>query len=158
MAVLRLEDLKTKQMKTVGIRRKSREIALQILYQIDTTQQDSKEAMEIFWQHFKPEEKFRAFSFKLVAGAIKHKDEIDNLIKKYSENWSLGRMARVDRNILRMAIFELIYCPDIPEKVTLNEAIEVGKIFGSENSGSFINGILDQISKKFDKKEGNLSP
>lgn len=74
-----------------------------------------------------------------------HAQEIDRLIEQYSEHWRLGRIAPIDRNILRIAIFELVYCDEIPPKVTLNEAIELGKEFGSDESGSFINGILDRI-------------
>ena len=84
----------------------------------------------------------------LVLGVLEHCQEIDRLIEKYSENWRLVRMNIVDRTILRMAIFELLYCEEIPPKVTLNEAIELGKRYGSEDSGSFINGILDRIQNE----------
>ena len=89
----------------------------------------------------------------MIEGAFDKKEEIDNLISSCSDNWSLARMSRVDRNILRMAVYELLYCPDIPPKVTLNEAIDLGKLYGSENSGSFINGILDAIYLKLYKEE-----
>jgi N utilization substance protein B len=85
---------------------------------------------------------------RLVLGVLEHCQEIDRLIEKYSENWRLVRMNIVDRTILRMAIFELLYCEEIPPKVTLNEAIELGKRYGSEDSGSFINGILDRIQNE----------
>ena len=81
-------------------------------------------------------------------GVLDHSQEIDRLIEGVSENWRLERMSIIDRNILRMASFELIYCEDIPPKVTLNEAIDLGKEYGSEDSGSFINGILDRIDKE----------
>ena len=87
----------------------------------------------------------RPFSSLLIEGTWNKREYLDELISRHSENWSLSRMARVDRNILRMAVYELLFCDDIPPKVTLNEAIDLGKIYGSENSGSFINGILDAL-------------
>jgi N utilization substance protein B len=84
----------------------------------------------------------------LVNGVLDHCKEIDQLIERYSENWRLDRMNLIDRAILRIATFELLYCEEIPPRVTLNEAIELGKRFGSEDSGSFINGILDRIQKE----------
>ncbi len=89
---------------------------------------------------------------RLVLGVLEHCKEIDQLIEKYSENWHLDRMNIIDRAILRMAAFELLYCGEIPPKVTLNEAIELGKRFGSEDSGSFINGILDRIQNEVIRK------
>ena len=88
----------------------------------------------------------------LVLGVLEHRKEIDRLIEKYSKNWRLDRMPIIDRAILRMGTFELLYCGEIPPKVTLNEAIELGKRFGSENSGSFINGILDRIQNEVIRK------
>ncbi|MEW6614921.1 MAG: transcription antitermination factor NusB [Thermodesulfobacteriota bacterium] len=130
----------------MGNRRKSRELALQILYQIDISRENARDALDLFWQNFKGLERSREFTEKLVEGVYNHKEEIDRLIEECSENWRLKRMSRVDRSILRLAIFELFYCKDVPAKVTLNEAIDLGKKFGSEKSGSFINGILDRIS------------
>ncbi len=88
------------------------------------------------------------FAERIVLGVLDHAREIDQLIERFSENWRLDRINLVDRNILRMAIFELLYCNEIPPKVTLNEAIDLGKRYGSEDSGSFINGILDRIQKE----------
>ena len=85
---------------------------------------------------------------RLALGVLEHCQEIDQLIEKYSENWRLARMDIIDRSILRMAVFELLHCEDIPPKATLNEAIELGKRYGSEDSGSFINGILDRIQNE----------
>ncbi len=97
----------------------------------------------------------KEFAASLVQGTWEHKEELDKLIAGCSDNWSLGRMSKVDISILRMAVFEFLYCDDIPPKVTLNEAIDLGKIFGSENSGSFINGILDALNLKLSKKNAN---
>jgi N utilization substance protein B len=130
----------------MGNRRKSRELALQILYQIDVSRDNARNALDLFWQNFKGLEMSLEFTEKLVEGVCNHKEEIDRLIEECSENWRLKRMSKVDRSILRLASFELLYCNDVPPKVTINEAIDLGKKFGSEKSGSFINGILDRIS------------
>ncbi|TRZ74593.1 MAG: transcription antitermination factor NusB [Deltaproteobacteria bacterium] len=134
-------------------RRKAREIALQVLYELDVLDIDATEAIAIFWNYFGAPEESRKFSSLLIEGTCDKKEEIDSLISSCSDNWSLARMSRVDRNILRMAVYELLYCPDIPPKVTLNEAIDLGKMYGSENSGSFINGILDAVYLKLYKEE-----
>ena len=92
------------------------------------------------------------FLRRLVLGVLEHCEELDRLIERYSENWRLDRIDVIDRNILRMALFELLYCEDIPPKVTINEAIDLGKRYGSEDSGSFINGILDRIQNEVVRK------
>ncbi len=134
-------------------RRKAREIALQVLYELDVLNIDIQEAISLFWNNFHAPEDSRKFSTLLIEGAWTNREHIDSLITGCSENWSLVRMSRVDRNILRMAVYELVFCPDIPPKVTLNEAIDLGKLYGSENSGSFINGILDAIYLKVCKED-----
>ena len=126
-------------------RRRSREMAIQVLYQVDMAQSDLAEALRLFCEHFKAPESIRDFAFELARGAHEHQEEVDSLIKGFSENWRLERMPTVDRNILRLAIYELLYRPDIPAKVSINEAVDLGKKYGSEDSGSFINGILDRI-------------
>ncbi len=102
--------------------------------------------------HFSRKEGKDGFAEKIVLGVLEHRREIDRLIERYSENWRLDRISTIDRNILRMAIFELLHCEDIPPKVTLNEAIDLGKRYGTEDSGSFINGILDRIQKEAIRK------
>ena len=126
-------------------RRRSREMAIQVLYQVDMAQSDLAEALRLFCEHFKAPESIRDFAFELARGAYEHREEVDTLIKRFSEHWRLERMPTVDRNILRLAIYELLYRPDIPAKVSINEAVDLGKKYGSEDSGSFINGILDKI-------------
>ena len=96
------------------------------------------------------------FAERIVLGVLEHREEIDRLIERYSENWRLERMTPIDRNLLRMAIFEFLYCDEIPPKVTLNEAVDLGKRFGSEESGSFINGILDRLQKEKARKTLDL--
>ena len=132
----------------MGTRRKSRELALQALYQLDVTKQDPSQVLAQFQKPSSPDEEKDEFLEELVLGVLSHLQEIDRLIERFSENWRLDRMSIIDRNILRMAIFELLYCKGIPPKVALNEAIELGKEYGSEDSGSFINGILDRIQKE----------
>jgi N utilization substance protein B len=140
----------------MGKRRKSRELALQALYQLDVVKEDPESVVQLFWENFSPREEIKAFCSSLIEGTWSNREEIDELIKRNSEHWRVERMALVDRNILRMAVFELCYCPDIPYKVTLNEAIEMAKRFGSEDSGSFINGILDRIAKQNRKSGGRI--
>ena len=133
-------------------RRKSRESALQVLYQLNITKQDATTALKRFQEHFLPPGEADDFLKRLVLGVLEHFPQLDRLIEQYSENWRLDRINMIDRNILRMALFELLYCEEIPPKVTINEAIDLGKRFGSEDSGSFINGILDRIQNEAVKK------
>ena len=133
-------------------RRKSREFALQVLFQLNITKQDPIKAFAQSKEHFLKKEESDEFAEQIVLGVQEHLQEIDRLIEKYSENWRLDRISLIDRNILRMAIFELLYCEEIPPKVTLNEAIDLGKRFGTDDSGSFINGILDRIQNEFVRK------
>ncbi|MBI5968960.1 MAG: transcription antitermination factor NusB [Deltaproteobacteria bacterium] len=129
----------------MSVRRRAREIALQVLYQLDISRGDAQEVLDLYWENFKPSPKPREFCQRLIEGVRQSQSQIDQLIEENSENWTLKRMAMVDRNILRLATFELLYCADIPFKATLNEAIELAKKFGTEDSGAFINGILDKI-------------
>lgn len=129
----------------MSVRRRAREIALQVLYQLDIDPADPGKVLALHWENFQSSEPAREFCQRLVEGVLANQKEIDPLIEENSENWTLKRMAVVDRNILRLAAFELRYCPDIPFKVTLNEAIELAKKFGADDSGAFINGILDRI-------------
>jgi len=133
-------------------RRKAREIALQVLYGLNFENIDVQKALDLFWSNFVAPKTAKEFAAFLVQGTCEHKEELDKLIAGCSDNWSLGRMSKVDINILRLAVFEFLYCDDIPPKVTLNEAVDLGKTFGSENSGSFINGILDALNLKLNKK------
>lgn len=129
----------------MGFRRQAREIALQILYGLEFEHATPGETRARFWETQEIPEDVREFADSLVTGVLGHRADIDQVIEGASTNWRLGRMAIVDRNVLRIATYELYYRDDIPERVTLNEAIEVGKRFGAEDSGAFINGILDRI-------------
>ncbi len=136
----------------MGKRRRSREFALQVLYQLEITKQDAIRVVVQFQEHFSKGAERDDFLERLVLGVSKHRQEIDRLIEQYAENWRLDRMNIIDRNILRMAAFELLYCKDIPPKVTLNEAIDLGKRYGTDDSGGFINGILDRIQNEAIRK------
>jgi N utilization substance protein B len=129
----------------MGQRHRSREIALQALYQLDITEAAPHEAVDLFFEHFESPADLRPFAELLIFGVCRHRAEIDRLIESVSANWRLQRMSIVDRNILRLAVYELLHCADIPPKVSINEAIDLGKKFGTADSGPFINGILDQI-------------
>jgi N utilization substance protein B len=137
----------------MGNRRKSRELAMQALFYMDINQNDSNELLERFCLNFTSSKKARPFFLKLAKGVIQAKPEIDSIIETFSDNWKINRMACVDRNIMRIAVYELLYCQDIPSKVSINEAIDVGKKFGTEESGAFINGILDSIHIALKKKK-----
>jgi N utilization substance protein B len=131
----------------LGARRRARELAVQFLYQMEANPLAPHEALESFRQSVSASRQVKEFAARIVAGVQQYREEIDRIIGKYSEHWRLERIDRVDKNILRMGVFELLYCDDIPVKVALNEAIDIGKQFGTEESGAFINGILDKISK-----------
>jgi transcription antitermination protein NusB len=132
----------------LSTRRKSRELALQALYQWNITRQDPFLILDQQMANFSPSGEEDEFAQQIVVGVLKHYNHIDELIEKFSEHWRLDRISIIDRNILRMAIFELLFREDIPPRVTLNEAIDLGKRFGSEDSSAFINGILDRIQKE----------
>jgi N utilization substance protein B len=128
-------------------RTKARERALQALYQIDVSATDLEEALSRFWKSFEPvEQEVRELAEVLVRGVAEHRREVDAAIESVSTNWRLDRMAKVDRNVLRLATYELIHSADVPVKVAINEAIELGKKYGSESSGAFVNGVLDKIA------------
>jgi len=133
-------------------RRKAREYALQIIFQIDFMEKkiDSKDLKE-FWSDKKESKDVKEFTEELVRGTLSKIDEIDLMIKRVAENWILERMAAVDRNILRFAAYELLYIKDIPSAVTINEAIEIAKKFSSTEAAPFINGILDRLAKEAGK-------
>ena len=140
----------------MGNRRKSRELAMQALFYMDMSRNDSNEMIERFCNNFAPSSKVLPFFLKIVKGAIQAKAEIDSILERFSDNWKLSRMSCVDRNIMRVAVYELLYCHDIPSKVSINEAIDIGKKFGTQESGAFINGILDSIRIALDKEEINI--
>jgi len=138
----------------MGNRHKAREFTLQILYAIDISENSPEEVVKLFWETLTSPDEVRAFSNQLVFGVQKNLRKMDDIISRYSEHWAIDRMTSVDRNILRMAVYELLCLPEIPHSVTINEAVEIGKKFGSEDSGAFVNGILDKIAKEIQEKQG----
>lgn len=154
----------------MGIRREARERAVQFLFQYDLNQsEDLDEALKVFWESQRAaalaEEKgmarwgekvelppptteeaaIRTFAEPLIRGVLAHSAELDEQIKKYAQNWEIHRMAVVDRNVLRLAVYEMLHRDDIPPVVSINEAVDIAKRFSTEESGKFVNGILDKI-------------
>jgi transcription antitermination protein NusB len=132
----------------MGQRRFSRELALKFLYQFEFNKADFDDQMASFTERTSSKEEVKAFMEELVAKVLNHMEEIDGILKKYSEHWALDRMTVIDRNILRLGVCELFYSQTIPPKVVINEAVEIAKKYGSEESPDFINGILDKIFKE----------
>ena len=136
----------------MGARRKARVCALQMLFQYDVARPGIDELARLYWEAFGDEvgDVAQDFSNQLALGAISHLPEIDELIKKRAENWRISRMAVVDRNILRLAIFEFLYQSDTPKTVVINEALEIARRFSTFEATQFINGILDAIKRDLD--------
>jgi N utilization substance protein B len=134
-------------------RRRARECALKILYAVDISKDDLSKCAERYWEDNAEEDaETRRFAESLVAGVTANAAFIDEIISRSATNWQLKRMAVVDRNILRLAAYELIFVGDIPPKVSINEAIDIAKKYGDADSGKFVNGILDKIKKTEAKK------
>jgi transcription antitermination factor NusB len=129
----------------MGKRRRARELAIQVLFHMEYNPGDPSESFERVCESFGPPRDIRAYSREVVVGVWENRATIDRLIRRSSKNWRVERMSRVDRNILRMAIYEVLYRKDVPPKVSIDEAVELGKQYGTEESGAFINGILDHI-------------
>lgn len=137
----------------MGIRRKSRELVMQTLFYIEKSSYNFDDSLNLFCRNFVPSKKILPFFLKLLKGIVSVKSEIDIIIERSSSNWKISRMSGVDRNVMRIAVYEMLYCPDIPINVTINEAIDIGKKYGAKESGAFINGILDSIRLSLEKGE-----
>lgn len=135
------------------LRSKAREVALCLLYQIELTKSDFRQTIQNHFENTPSQKEIIDFSSFLIEGVLTNKELIDSSIRKHAKNWRIERMAVIDRNILRMACFELIFLDDIPPKVSINEAIELAKCFGDIDSPRFVNGILDKIYKMECKKD-----
>jgi len=135
----------------MGSRRRSRELAMQALFYMDKCRNNSEERLKLFCDNFNPAEDIIPFFERLVRGVTCSGQELDSIIEQFSSNWKINRMSCVDRNIMRIAVYELLWCNDIPAKVSINEAIDIGKKYGTEESGPFINGILDSIRDAIEK-------
>jgi transcription antitermination protein NusB len=157
----------------MGKRREARERAVQFLFQYDVNPPAKlDEALNAFWDSQRnllieaekgmatwgqeiqlpppttAEAAIRVFADPLIRGVVEHRDECDELIRKHAKNWDLHRMATVDRNVLRLAIFEMLHRPDIPPVVSINEAVDIAKRFSTQDSGKFVNGILDKVKSE----------
>ncbi len=132
----------------MGHRRTSRECALQVLFEVDYASQEINEALRLYWLDHEEPEDIRQFTEELCRGTLRNLKEIDGVIESSSTNWKLSRMAAVDRNLLRVSAYELLYIKEIPPSVTINEAVEIAKKFGTEESPGFVNGLLDKIAKE----------
>jgi transcription antitermination protein NusB len=133
----------------MGARRKARELALQMLYQYDLSSNPPQQIIDTFEELQKSKPNTREFATKIFHGTVENLDKIDEMIAAQADNWRISRMAVVDRNIIRMSIYELLNEADTPKLVIIDEAIEIGKKFGTQKSSQFINGILDGILKRY---------
>src|SRR6266446_1037002 len=135
-----------KSVKPPGKRRLAREFVVQFLYQFDLAGGSLEDALPLFWQtQSEVGHDGRKFSEELIHGVVERRAAIDEKIAKYTENWDLPRIAAVDRNILRLAMYEMLYRDDIPPVVSINEAVDIAKKFSTRESGAFVNGILDRL-------------
>lgn len=132
----------------MSLRRQSRIVAMQMLYQIQLTNAPVPVVIEQFWQNHDVSAKLRPFALKLVEGTTSHLEAIDELLQNTSKNWKLHRMPVVDLSILRCAAYEILYLSDIDPATSINEAVEIAKVYSTPDSPKFINGVLDNIQKK----------
>lgn len=132
-------------------RRKARELALKALYMFDMQGEADPESVRDFWMEQRTPPELSSHADNLVRGVLDNKGRIDELIARASEHWRLERMSRVDRNILRVAVYEMLCEPDVPGQVSIDEAVEIAKRYGDTGSPAFVNGILDRIWKEAGK-------
>lgn len=137
-----------RSLKPIGKRRHARELAVQFLYQYDLGGGDLDEALRCFWTAIEEDQlsdEARKFAEELARGAVAQRAVIDEKISRYAEHWGLHRIAVVDRNILRLAMYEMLFRDDIPPVVSINEAVDIAKKYSTQESGAFVNGILDRL-------------
>jgi N utilization substance protein B len=132
----------------MGKKRQARESALQILFQLEFNENQAETILSQYWEDKKVSPEVVESTTRIVRGVVDHIDEIDSIIQGVSENWRLSRMVLIDRNILRIAVFELFFGEKLAPAIIMNEAIEVAKKYSGEQSATFINGILDALNKK----------
>ena len=136
----------------VRARRKGRELALQALYQLEITSESAEQSLRAFWNSFESTKAAREFALELVRGVLARREEIDALIAGASEHWRIERLSRIDLNVIRIAVYELTSPPALPVEIALNEAIEIARRFGTEESAAFVNGVLDQVASRLGLK------
>lgn len=128
-------------------RTKAREAGLKVLYQLDITSEDIETILEDYWEDNQVLPEIKEFASNVARGVAGQICELDKIITKYADNWTIKRMAVIDRNVLRLAVYELMFMDDIPPKVSINEAIDLAKKYSDADSGKFVNGILDKVKK-----------
>ena len=139
----------------MGGRHEAREWAVQFLFQRDFNKGELEAALAVFWMDRKTSPKDKAFTEELIRGVEDNRAELDKKIQHYAENWDVKRMGAVDRNIIRLALYEMLHRPDVPPVVSINEGVEIAKEFSGLESGKFVNGILDRIRKGIDRPARN---
>ncbi len=137
----------------MGLRHAGRELALKALYQIDMRGEVSNDDLALFFDAFPADDRIRVFALQLVDGVRRDTAVIDQHLAAALEHWSIGRLSRVDHNILRLALYELIHMHDIPARVTIDEAIELAKTYGDSASSRFVNGVLDEVAGRLKLKD-----
>ncbi|NQU41204.1 MAG: transcription antitermination factor NusB [Lentisphaerae bacterium] len=130
----------------MATRRDAREWAVQLLFQMDLNPpEDTGPVLERFWEDVKSDKGPREYTERIVRGVFSHREELDTLIQKAADHWDVARLGVIDRNVIRMAVYEMLHCPDVPAIVSINEAVDIAKYFATSESGRFVNGILDRI-------------
>jgi N utilization substance protein B len=142
----------------VGARTTAREAALQMLFAIDATGNDVDQAISDFWRELPGDAEGREYADQLVRGVRDGSEKLDERIRAASQNWRLERMARIDRNALRLGTYELLTRTDVPRAVVLDEAVELAKRFGGEESSKFVNGVLDRIADDLGRQDTDKGP
>jgi N utilization substance protein B len=142
----------------MGARTGGREAALKMLFAVEASQTDLDAAIALFWREFGGDPETRPYADESVRGVLDEREMLDETIRTASEHWRIERMTRVDRNVLRLGTWELKYRPDVPRAVVLDEAIELAKRYGSEESGAFVNGVLNQVAENLGRTDAEGSP
>jgi len=135
----------------MAMRRHAREWAVQFLFQRDFNAENLERAFADFWSDKRADPKLKQFAEDLIRGVLDHQADLDAKIQSYAEHWDVKRMNAVDRNVIRLALYEMLYRADIPPVVSINEAVEIAKSFSAPESGRFVNGILDRARKDLDR-------
>ena len=137
--------------KKISGRRETREWIIQFLFQLDFNPEPIDSALKDFWEEKDPKEREKTYAEEIIKGVVQHKDELDDRLSQYAKRWDSERMGAVDRTVMRVALFEMLYREDVPPVVSINEAVHFAKDFSSFQSGRFVNGVLDRIRKEIDR-------
>jgi N utilization substance protein B len=141
-------------------RRQAREWTVQFLFQTEFNPEDLEQALTDFWndEEKKPSDRDRKYVDEVVRGVIEKRREIDRTIAKYTQNWDVGRLGVLDRTVMRVATYEMLFRNDIPPVVSINEAVEIAKAYSGKESGRFVNGVLDRVQKELDRPARSIKP